>query len=265
MSANVTEALGDAFGGSNIKILQSEYVGPRFSADLASQAAFLTMFALLLILLYSWFRFKLGYAVAAITATLHDTLFMIGIIGAFQLEVSTATVAAVLTIIGYSLNDTIVIFDRMRENSRLMRESPFHLVINTSLTQSFARTIITSLTTLLAVTAIYVFGTGEVQLFGLNMIVGVIVGTYSSLFVASPVLLAWRTSADRAKKARDNKIMGIVPEPKKVEAQPVVEKAPVESADAESAVEIAGDDAAGRRDAAKVRLSREARKRKGKK
>jgi preprotein translocase subunit SecF len=114
---------------------------------------------------------------------------MVLFIGTFQIEVSSATIAAVLTIMGYSLNDTIVIFDRIRENEKLLSESSFVQVINVSITQSLSRTIITSITTLLAVTAIYIFTTGQIQAFALNMIVGVLVGTYSSIFIASPTLL----------------------------------------------------------------------------
>ena len=128
---------------------------------------------------------------------------MLVFIGAFQVEVSTATIAAILTIIGYSLNDTIVVFDRVRENEKIMRESGFETIINSSITQSLSRTLITSLTTLLAVVAIYVFATGTVQLFALNLVVGVIVGTYSSVFIASPVLLGWRRAARRRQARTD--------------------------------------------------------------
>ena len=202
MRSRILKALGASFG-TGVKELQSEYVEPRFSSDLASQTILLTVLALILILLYSWFRFKLGYAVAAIVATIHDTLFMISVIGAFQLEVSTATVAAILTIVGYSINDTIVIFDRIRENSSLMRESPFPLIINTSTSQSLSRTIYTSVTTLLAIIALYIFGSGDVRQFSLNMIIGVVVGTYSSPFIACPVLNGWRNASERRRRKKD--------------------------------------------------------------
>jgi preprotein translocase subunit SecF len=129
--------------------------------------------------------------VSAISALVHDVAVMIGVIGTFQIEVNTATIAAVLTIIGYSLNDTIVIFDRIRENQNLLREKDFERVVNISITQSLGRTLITSLTTLLAVVAIYIFGTGVIKIFALNLIIGVVVGTYSSIFIASPILLKW--------------------------------------------------------------------------
>jgi preprotein translocase subunit SecF len=203
MTDRVLEDLRTAFSTARVEELETSYVGPRFSRDLTQQALFLTVFALVLILAYLWFRFRLGYAASSITALIHDVLVIIGVIGTFQLEVSTATIAAVLTIIGYSLNDTIVIFDRIRENEGLLRDSDFRTVINTSVTQSLSRTIITSFTTLLAVGAIYVFSTGTIQLFALTLIIGVLVGTYSSIFVASPVLLAWHTRADERRRKRE--------------------------------------------------------------
>ncbi|MCK5154303.1 MAG: protein translocase subunit SecF, partial [Spirochaetales bacterium] len=174
----IVKSLEKAFGDNTVVIKQSDYVGPRFSSSLASQSISLTLTALVLILLYIWFRFKLGFAVSAITALAHDVLIMLGFIGTFGLEVSTTTIAAVLTIIGYSLNDTIVVFDRIRENQTLLKGEKFDKIVNTSITQSLSRTIITSLTTLLAVVALYVFGTGAIEDFALNLIVGILVGTY---------------------------------------------------------------------------------------
>lgn len=209
MSGRLRTLLADAYGVDRVLVKQSDYVGPRFSQELGRQVAYLTSFALLLILLYIWFRFQLAYAVSAIIALLHDVAFMFGFIGAFQLEVSTATIAAVLTIIGYSLNDTIVVFDRIRENIGLMRDSDIETVVNTSITQSLSRTLITSLTTLLAVVAIYIFATGSIKDFALNMIVGIVVGTYSSIFIASPVFLGWVNTARKRKRLKDVQKYGI--------------------------------------------------------
>lgn len=203
VSAEILDALSATFGEDTAQELENSFVGPRFSQDLTQNTVVLTALALGVILLYIWFRFRLGYATAAITALVHDVSFMLVFIGTFQIEVSTATIAAVLTIIGYSLNDTIVIFDRIRENERVMRESGLETIINASITQSLSRTLITSLTTLLAVSAIYVFATGTVQLFALNMIIGVVVGTYSSIFIASPVFLGWSRASRRRKAKRD--------------------------------------------------------------
>ena len=199
IEVDIVSLLEKAFGSNSVVIKQSDYVGPRFSSNLASQSISLTLVALLLILMYIWFRFRLGFAVSAITALGHDVLIMLGFIGTVGLEVSTTTIAAVLTIIGYSLNDTIVVFDRVRENQTLLKGDRFDNIINTSITQSLSRTIITSLTTLLAVLALYVFGTGAIEDFALNLIVGILVGTYSSIFIASPVLLGWTNAAQKRK------------------------------------------------------------------
>jgi preprotein translocase subunit SecF len=273
MHTRISRALDTVFGAQSVRDLQSEYVGPRFSSDLASQTILLTVFALVLIMGYCWFRFKLGYAVAAIFATIHDTLFMVGVIGAFQFEVSTATVAAILTIIGYSLNDTIVIFDRIRENTTLLRESPFSVIINTSTTQSLSRTINTSVTTLLAIIALYIFGSGDVQQFSLNMIIGVVVGTYSSLFIACPVLHSWRKAAERKRKKKEAKRTGayeIKPAPEKsVESVQVQNEGSVSAPETEMAprIEARAETASGdpaNAPAFSRKLSREERKRKAK-
>ncbi|MFP4114584.1 MAG: protein translocase subunit SecF [Spirochaetota bacterium] len=203
MSGRILNALGAEFGSGLITELENTYVGPRFSEDLTRNTILLTSLALALILVYIWFRFQFGYALASIAALVHDVAFMLVIVGAFQIEVSTATIAAILTIIGYSLNDTIVIFDRIRENERLMRESGFETIINASITQSLSRTLITSITTLLAVTAIYIFATGTVQLFALNLMIGVIVGTYSSIFIASPTLLGFRRATRKRRTKQE--------------------------------------------------------------
>ena len=177
------------YGAENVQLLESTFIGPRFSANIVRQFFVLTLGAFLLIMLYVWFRFRFSYAIAALAALVHDVLFMVAFVGAFQIEISTTTIAAILTIIGYSLNDTIVIFDRIRENHQLLHEAPLDTIINTSITQSLSRTIMTSLTTLLAVMAIYIFASGPIQYFALNMIVGIVVGTFSSIFIASALLL----------------------------------------------------------------------------
>lgn len=191
-SRSITETLKAKFGSATV--ISEEYIGSSFAANLAAQTIWVTLIALGLILLYVWVRFKLNYAVSAIAAVFHDVLFLLGFIGAFQLEFSTATIAAVLTIIGYSLNDTIVIFDRIRENSRIVKDKSFREVINLSISQSLSRTLITSFTTLLAVVAILVLASGTIRTFALSLVVGIVVGTYSSIFIASPVLLAWHDS-----------------------------------------------------------------------
>ncbi len=185
----VRALLADRFGDDSLIVRSTDFVGRRFSQILSQQAVWLIVVALLLIMVYVGFRFRPEYSVAALVAVAHDVLVLIGVLGTFRIEVSTATIAALLTIVGYSLNDTIVIFDRVRENVSLMRDSDLRRVIDASITQSLSRTIITSLTTLLAVVAIYVFAAGPIRTFALAVIIGVIVGTYSSMYIASPIVL----------------------------------------------------------------------------
>jgi preprotein translocase subunit SecF len=208
MEDRISKLLGDAFGSENLEIQSSDFVGPRYSRELAGQTVSIVLVAMLLILIYTAFRFKIRYATAAVICLIHDTLVMLGVIVIFQLEVTTITIAAIMTIIGYSLNDTIVIFDRVRENQELMRDSDLEVILNTSITQSMSRTLLTSLTTLLAVTTIFVFGTGDIKNFALNLMVGVVVGTYSTVFIASPIVLGWTRLSDRRRKRRDLQLYG---------------------------------------------------------
>jgi len=208
MENRLSQLLGDAFGAENIEIQSSDFVGPRYSRELAGQTVSIVLVAMLLILIYTTFRFKIRYATAAVLCLIHDTLIMMGVIAVFQLEVTTITVAAIMTIIGYSLNDTIVIFDRVRENQELMRDSDLAVILNTSITQSMSRTLLTSLTTLLAVATIFIFGTGDIKNFALSLMVGVVVGTYSTVFIASPVVLGWSRLSDKRRKRRDIQMYG---------------------------------------------------------
>lgn len=175
---------------TDYNVLSSAFIGSAISQNLLNNSVYIVAFALLLMLLYIWLRFKFQFAAAAILALLHDALFIIGFIGALQLEVTISTVAAVLTIIGYSINDTIVIFDRIRENITLMRGNTLRNITDTSITKTLSRTIITSLTTLLAVLSIFIFATGDIKNFALVLIVGVVEGIWSSIFIATPLLYA---------------------------------------------------------------------------
>ena len=198
----ITGLLDASFNRENILITRTDFVGPSFSRELLLGALGSVLLAIVLILIYITIRFKIGFAIGAVSALIHDVMIMLGFIGLAQLEVTSATLAAVLTIIGYSLNDTIVVFDRIRENSTLLRELDRGSIINTSISQSLSRTVITSLTTLLAVSAIFIFGTGVIRDLALNLIIGIIVGTYSSIFIASPILLGWQNMRDRKKKEK---------------------------------------------------------------
>ena len=205
----IVTAMGGAFGASSVILKKTDFVGAVFSEDLVRGAFWSILVAMILILVYITVRFRFVYAAGAIMALIHDVAVMMGVIGAFQLEVTSATIAAVLTIIGYSLNDTIVVYDRIRENFSLMPEANRADVIDGSITQSLSRTTITSLTTLLAVAAIAIFGTGDIRNFSLNLIVGVVVGTYSSIFVAAPVVLGWLNAAERRRRLSRRRARGM--------------------------------------------------------
>jgi preprotein translocase subunit SecF len=180
----VEERLGD-FSWS------SSYVGPSVSRNLRSSAIKCLFVGVICLLIYITVRFEFRFAVSAIIALIHDVLITLGIYTLSGREFNAPTIAAFLAIVGYSLNDTIVILDRIRENLKLMRREPYDVIINTSINQSLRRTIITSATTLFATIALLLFGTGEVADFAFAMTVGIIVGTYSSSFVASPILFEW--------------------------------------------------------------------------
>jgi preprotein translocase SecF subunit len=189
---NIIQAIKKAFPNNanpeNFIRLQEE-VGPKVGDELKGKAILAAFWALLGIILYIWWRFEFSYGLAAVIALFHDVLITIGIFSLFGKEISLSVVAALLTIIGYSLNDTIVIFDRIREDLKLYRKKPFAEVINMSINQTLSRTVITSLTTFIVVLSLYIFGGSVIHDMALALLIGVIVGTYSSIFIASPILV----------------------------------------------------------------------------
>tara|TARA_B100001093_G_C26794097_1_gene1000331 strand:- start:359 stop:1285 length:927 start_codon:yes stop_codon:yes gene_type:complete len=170
-------------------ILSIDKVGPKVGAELSSDAILAILYALGFILIYISIRFEFKYAVGAIAALTHDVLITLGVFSVLGYEISLAVIAAFLTIVGYSLNDTIVIFDRVRENVKSLKGASIESVINQSINDSLSRTIITSLTTFLVVLILFLVGGEVIHTFSFAMIVGVIIGTYSSIFVASPVVI----------------------------------------------------------------------------
>jgi preprotein translocase subunit SecF len=214
----ITTGLDKRFPDADVLLKRTDFVGAVFSADLVRAAFWSVLVALILILIYVSVRFRFVYAAGAVLCLVHDSSFMLGFIGALQLEVTTSTVAAILTIIGYSLNDTIVVYDRMRENFGLRPQDDRALVIDTSITQTLSRTIITSLTTLLAVLAIFTIATGTIQNFALALLVGIIVGTYSSIAVAAPLVLGWQNHSDRRRREREGGYRGKQEAPRPSEA-----------------------------------------------
>ncbi len=174
----------------------TEVVGPKVGADLRRQAVWATLSALAGMLVYIWFRFEWIYGVAAVIAVFHDTIITIGLFSLFNKEISLTVIAALLTLVGYSMNDTIVIFDRIRENLRASRREPLYDVINRSVNQTLSRTIMTSGLTFLSVLALFLFGGPVLHGFSFALVVGIIVGTYSSVFIASPIVLFWHNFMD---------------------------------------------------------------------
>ena len=170
-------------------ILSIDKVGPKVGAELSSDAVLAILYALGFILIYISIRFEFKYAIGAIAALTHDVLITLGVFSILGYEISLAVIAAFLTIVGYSLNDTIVIFDRVRENVKSSKGSSMESVINQSINDSLSRTIVTSLTTFLVVLILFLVGGEVIHTFSFAMIVGVVIGTYSSIFVASPIVI----------------------------------------------------------------------------
>lgn len=190
VSEIITGLLAERYGEDGFTVVRTEAVGPKIGAELQQKALLAILMSFGLTLIYLAFRFEWRFGVAAVIATLHDIIVTLGFIAIFRLEVSLPTVAAVLTIIGYSLNDTIIVFDRIRENlHRVGRRQPYIDTINRSINEVLPRTVMTSGTTLAVLLALFLLGGPIIRDFAVILILGIVVGTYSSVFVASPALL----------------------------------------------------------------------------
>jgi len=186
---------------NSFSIRNVQVVGPTVGHQLERQAAIATVLSLAGMLVYLWFRFQLIYGVAAVVACFHDTLITVGAFALTGQEISLTVIAAILTLIGYSMNDTIVVFDRIRENLRISRREPLPDLVNRSINQTLSRTVLTSGLTFLTVLSLYVFGGQVLRGFSFALVVGILIGTYSSIAVAAPMLVAyqeWRAGKDRA-------------------------------------------------------------------
>ena len=181
-------------------ILEVQMVGPKVGAELRTKALLATLYALGGMLVYIAFRFEWIYGVAAVIACFHDTIITIGLFSIFNKEITLTVIAALLTLVGYSMNDTIVIFDRIRENLKLLRREPLESVINKSVNQTLSRTVMTSGLTFLTVIALFLFGGPVLHGFSFALVVGIIIGTYSSVFVASPIVLFWHNYTDSRRR-----------------------------------------------------------------
>ena len=196
MEENVRLALDTHFGKGSVVVLASDYIGAKFSKTLVSSSVLAIIVAMALILVYIWFRFRIAYAVSSLIALVHDVLMLLGVIALFRFEFSSTTVAALLTIIGYSLNNTIVIFDRIRENVSLHQDASLATQIDKSVTQSLSRTVMSAATTLVAIMPLAIFATGDIRMFAVNMGFGILFGTFSSNMLA-PAMLYWISKAQK--------------------------------------------------------------------
>ncbi|MBO22023.1 MAG: protein translocase subunit SecF [Rhodospirillaceae bacterium] len=197
--------LKDALGGKVVEYRRTEFVGPTVGAELISSAIWAVLLAIGAILIYIWFRFEWQFGVGAVIALTHDVLTTIGLFAITQLEFNLATVAAILTIAGYSINDTVVIYDRVREELRRYKKLDMPALLNLAVNRTLSRTFMTSVTTLIALLALAMFGGSIIRDFALAMIWGVIIGTYSSVFIAVPVLLALKLSRESLSAGLDDR------------------------------------------------------------
>ncbi len=205
LPSKLVDALAEHFFAGNAAMISAEIVGPQVGQQLRQRAIYVTLASLVGMLIYIAFRFEWIYGVAAVVAVFHDVLVTLGIFSLLQEEISLNVVAALLTLIGYSVNDTIVIFDRVRENLRLRRREDLTKIVNDSINQTLSRTILTSGLTFLAVLALYLFGGEVLKGFSLVLVIGIIVGSYSTLAIASPVMLWWQ--AWRARRVARRRVV----------------------------------------------------------
>jgi preprotein translocase subunit SecF len=197
VDAPVVAALKDGAYLSGFSVRSVEIVGPQVGAQLRKQALLATLYSLAGMLVYLWFRFELIYGVAAVVAVFHDTLITVGAFSLTNREVSLTVIAAILTLIGYSMNDTIVVFDRIRENLQTSRRESIADVVNRSINQTLSRTVLTSGLTFLTALSLYFFGGAVLHNFAFALVVGILIGTYSSIAVAAPMLVAWQESRSK--------------------------------------------------------------------
>ena len=188
----VENALRANYPENKAEILQVDIVGPTAGKQLQKQAVYATIYSLVGMLIYLWFRFELIYGVAAVVAVFHDTLITIGAFSLTNQEITLTVIAAILTLIGYSMNDTVVVFDRIRENLAMSRRESLSAVVNRSINQTLSRTVLSSGLTFLTVLSLYLFGGEVLHGFSFALVIGILIGTYSSIAVAAPMLVAWQ-------------------------------------------------------------------------
>jgi preprotein translocase subunit SecF len=202
LQQTVEAALKDRFGEQSLELRRTELVGPQVGADLRKKGMYAVLYAIIGILIYVAWRFEFRFGVGAIIALVHDALITIGVFSVMNKEIDLPIVAAVLTIIGYSINDTIIVFDRIRENMRRIRRQSLERVINDSINETLSRTLLTSGTTLIVVVALFLLGGPVIHNFAFALIIGITVGTYSSIYIASPVVVYWEAIRSRSARKR---------------------------------------------------------------
>ncbi|OHB33150.1 MAG: protein-export membrane protein SecF [Desulfuromonadaceae bacterium GWC2_58_13] len=191
LSKQIANAIESKYGVGSVEVRRAEMVGPQVGKDLREKGLMAILYAMIGILVYVTWRFEFRFAVGAILALVHDVLITLGAFSVFNQEIDLPVIAAFLAIIGYSLNDTIIVYDRIRENMGKHGKDGLVKVVNRSINETLSRTILTSGTTLLVVAALFVFGGGVIHTFAFALLVGILIGTYSSIFVASPLLIFW--------------------------------------------------------------------------
>jgi preprotein translocase subunit SecF len=200
LARQINNTLEETYGKGKVEIRRVEMVGPQVGKDLREKGLLAILYAMIGILIYVSWRFEFRFAVGAILALVHDVLITLGAFSLTDREIDLPIIAAFLAIIGYSLNDTIIVYDRIRENMGKHAKEGFSAIVNRSVNETLSRTILTSGTTLLVVLALFIFGGGVIHNFAFALLVGIIVGTYSSIFIASPLLIFWDSYRARKKQ-----------------------------------------------------------------
>jgi preprotein translocase SecF subunit len=187
----------------NVEVRRTETVGPKIGSELKTAAFWAVIYSLAGLIVYISWRFQFRFAIAAIAALVHDVMITLGFFSVTNREISLAVIAAILTLIGYSLNDTIVVFDRIRENMRMRKRDHFDQIVNVSINETLSRTIITALTTVFVLLTLSIFAGEAIRDFSLALLVGITTGTYSSIFIASPILIEWNIMQTSRAKAKN--------------------------------------------------------------
>lgn len=202
LSGQIEQTLKERYGADSLEVRRTEIVGPKVGAELRRKGFLAVLYSIVGILIYITWRFEFRFALGAVLALVHDALITVGCFSLLNKEINLPEVAAILTVIGYSVNDTIVVFDRIRENMRKIRKQALDKVINSSINETLSRTLLTSGTTLVVVMALFFMGGAVIHNFAFALMVGVVIGTYSSIYVASPIVLLWDYVKGRLEKEK---------------------------------------------------------------